>query len=198
MEHIPTHLRAIFAVLRAAIGPHTARPAHRAVLTYVWNYLNRTAARFERLYTLWQAGKLPKSRPTLAKPAPPAPAIAPASTPALPSATPRIPRARIWLIRIAGHQAAAGASQFQHFLTRPDLAEFLRQVPRAARLLRPICPALGIDLPPALALPPRPPRTRAPKPPAAPREPLRYGKHSPAAIRRYSPGRIPKLIFRPA
>ena len=46
----------------------------------------------------------------------------------------------------------------------PELRLFATEVPRAARLLRPLCHALGIRPPAELQLPPRPRRKRPPRP----------------------------------
>ena len=68
--------------------------------------------------------------------------------------------------------AGAGRPELEHMLLHhPDLPAFLAAAPQAARLLRPICRLLQVDLPPILQLPPRPkpaPRPKAARPdPAA-------------------------------
>ncbi|MBV8398427.1 MAG: hypothetical protein JOZ17_06765, partial [Acetobacteraceae bacterium] len=44
--------------------------------------------------------------------------------------------------------------------TNADAAAFIAQVPQSRRILRPLCHMLGIELPEALHLPPRPKRKR--------------------------------------
>jgi hypothetical protein len=60
-------------------------------------------------------------------------------------------------------QAAAMLHMMLH--EAPDARAFLTEVPRAARLLRPLCHALAVDPPAWLKLPPRPRRPRAARPP---------------------------------
>ena len=79
----------------------------------------------------------------------------------------------------------------------------LAAAPQAASILRPILHVLATDLPAELALPPRPPRPRPPRPrkprPTRPPAPeIRWGKYDLRAIRRYSPGRIPKPMSKTA
>ena len=64
--------------------------------------------------------------------------------------------------------AEAGA-WLHYFLQRDDMPAFLAAVPRAGRLLRPLCHMLGVPLPEYLKLPPRPrkPRARKPRTPRA-------------------------------
>ena len=170
MNILVTHLRAIMTGLRAAIAAHAARPyadaglAPRpitpelraapsqppaAIFVLIWSYIGRTAARLERLITLWQAGTLP----TPQTPRPRAP-----NSPSQP-AKPRLPRGRAWLAAAAGYQTRGHASQLNHLLARPDFENFAAAVPQAARLLRPLCHMLGIA--PHFA---RPPRARTPRP----------------------------------
>ena len=160
MNALATRFRVIMDGLRAAIGAHLARDRSReAAFTLVWSYLGRLTRRFERLFDNWQSGTLPRPRPSRAgvqrKPA---------------DRKPRLPRGRTWVVAAIGYQAAGHAGQLQHLLADPDIEKFLRDVPQAGRLLRPLCAMLGItaspDVPAVLALPP-PPRFR-PAPPSPP------------------------------
>ena len=119
----------------------------------------RAITRLLALFAHWQAGTLPKPRFDYPRP--------------LPQATPRprrpyqrLPRTRAWAgARV--FELRSYASQLSHLLANPDMAPFLTACPQAGRLLRPLCHAIGADLPPLLALPPRPRvhRTRPPGPP---------------------------------
>ena len=163
------HLTEIITTLRAAIAacahPLVQRePARAPFFLILHNRVGRAARLIARLYTLWQAGRLPKPRPSQAG--------------ATRTRTPPVvtfPRARAWLVRIGGYRIAASGSHLQYFLQRPDLPEFLAAAPQALRHLRPLCQMLGADLPPGLLpaglQPPKPParpRIKPPKPPAAP------------------------------
>jgi hypothetical protein len=75
------------------------------------------------------------------------------------------------MIKRAGHHAAAYMSQLQHILDQPDTRQFLAEVPRAARLLRPLAHLLGLaPRPAAIARPARAktPREKPPRPPKPP------------------------------
>ncbi len=189
MQTLATLFTAILADLRSTIGAAAGRtPARAPLCTLVWAYLARAARRFDRLYTQWRAGTLP------------APGPARPGRPVTPRTTPRLPAGYAWIIGLAGHQAANLGSQLTHLLARPDAADFLREVPRAARMLRPLCHALAQPEPiprPPRPRPPRPRPARPPKPPAPPSDPPRHGKYTPSQIRRYRPGRIPDFILKP-
>jgi len=209
MHPLATLFTVILAGLLAAIGDSAAlrfrdpaladrTAARTALLTRAWHYIGRTAARLERLIALWQAGTLPNPHPARAK------------RPATAHPKSHFPTSHAWLVATVGYTAAGRASQLNHLLARPDLADFFAAAPQAGRLLRPLCRMLGIDPPPALARPkpPRKPRTPpaptpqspAPPPPEPPPPaPPRHGKYPVSKLlRRYSPGKIPVLILRPA
>ena len=66
------------------------------------------------------------------------------------------PRGSMWLVRLAGHEAAGMGSQLRHLLRHPDMVALLLAAPQAARLLRPMCRMLGVEtslLDPRLPLP---------------------------------------------
>ena len=188
MIDIPASLTLILSGLRAAIGAYVARrgqtpgvvwlgtraympvvapqtPFERiiaAIPAETWTLLltriGRISGRFHALYHHWRAG-------TLSKPAPSRPGR-PSRAPA-----PRLPTRQAWVIAAVGYQAAGRAAQLNALMAEPQFAEFITAVPRAGRLLRPLCRILGIaPLPPVLARPPRTrppviPKPRAPKPP---------------------------------
>jgi hypothetical protein len=153
-----------------------APPAPRPIPADTWRLLaaraQRLAWRFRRLVEAWQAGTLappraPRPRATAAPPAPRAPAPR--------SPVPRLPRERGWVNRRLG--AAAPCAGLLHALLQfPALQSFVAEVPRAGRLLRPICHALAVDPPAWLKLPPRPaprrPRARPSPPPSPPPAPI--------------------------
>ena len=201
-------LTAILSGLRAAIGASSAlvarnpafaglAAARSALLVRAWSYIGRTSTRLARLFARYQAATLAQStlaQSTLAKPRLPRPG----RTTPLP-ATLRLPTRKSWIVATIGYTAAGHASQLNHLLARPDFAAFLAATPQAGRLLRPLCHILGIPTPPAIARPKpaRKPRT-PPAPASKPPEPPRYGKYPASAMRRYSPGKIPLPILRPA
>ncbi|MBV8402409.1 MAG: hypothetical protein JOZ17_27360, partial [Acetobacteraceae bacterium] len=60
-----------------------------------------------------------------------------------------------------GSEVACRRSQLEHWLTtNAEAAAFIAEVPQSRRILRPLCHMLGIELPEALRLPPRPKRKR--------------------------------------
>ena len=76
------------------------------------------------------------------------------------------------MVKRAGYRAAAYLSQLAHILEQPETRHFLTEVPRAARLLRPLAHLLGLHpLPTAIALPARAKPAPRPKPPRAPKPP---------------------------
>jgi len=162
MSIIPTLFASIIAGLRAAVAVYAVRDRVRqAELTLAWYRIGRAAARFAALFARWQSATLPLSRPSRA---------GRASTP---RPRPYFPTGRAWL---AGnrHEVCGFASQLNHFLARPDLADFLAAAPQAGRILRPLCHMLGLDPPEKLRLPQRPRRPRprpATVPPASPPSP---------------------------
>ncbi|MCC6716387.1 MAG: hypothetical protein IT555_00740 [Acetobacteraceae bacterium] len=192
MSSLATLFANILTGLRAAIGAHLGRDRTRADLFMLaWARIGRAAQRFQRLFDRWQAGALPRPRPSRA------------GRPGTKREKPHFPTGRAWLVAAVGYQAAGHASQLQHFLARPDLADFLAAAPQAGRILRPLCRMLGLTPPAMLALPIRPqpqaPQPQAPQPHASRPPPgetptaPRHGKYTPAQIRRYRPGRMPKF-----
>ena len=157
MHPLATLFTTILAALRVAVATHVHRhPVQAPLLNLACTYISRTAQRLARLIAHWQAGTLPPLRP--AQP----------GRESRPITTPRLPTARTWLVAQVGYTAAGRGSQLQYLLATPECAAFLREVPRAGRLLRPLARMLGLNPIPEIALPPRPPRPRhalAPRPP---------------------------------
>ena len=169
MTTLATTFRAILTGFQAVIGIVARKEPHRdAFLAQIYHHLNRTIQRFEKLVAHWRNNTLPRQR----KPRPGAGALRP--SPARPQTTPRLPRGQSWLIRNVDHYNARGhASQLQHFLATPECVQFLAEVPRATRILRPLAKSLGIqmpgDPPPPIPKPARPPKPASTPPlPSAP------------------------------
>ncbi len=143
----------------------------------LWSRLRRTAERFARLAAKVQAGTLPPPRRRLRSPRPARPQKL------------RLPRGVAWLLRRLP-QAASAASQLQHLLADPAMADLLAAAPQAGRLLRPLCQMLGIRPPPARAAPVRRRSGRRPRP-ARPAVPGRRRARGPASSPRPSPASRP-------
>lgn len=144
--------RAILVGLLALIAQVAAQDRARApFLGRAITYLNRRLQRLEALLAHWRANTLP--RPCNPRP----------GRPRYPSTAPRFPEGHAWLLRaVDHHNARASASQLQHLLATPDCAEFLAAIPRAARILRPLARALGLQMPGDP--PPKPPKPARPAP----------------------------------
>ncbi len=157
MLFLSTLLGAILDDMRHALARAAARDrAHADLLVALWTRIGRLSTRFERLYHRWRTGTL--------RPLPPPRATACRA----PRPRRRFPTGRAWLCRIT-REANAHGSQLQYLFAAPDFRDFLAAVPRAARILRPLCPMFGIDpgdLPQALFPPPRR-RDRPAAPPIA-------------------------------
>jgi hypothetical protein len=109
-------------------------------IVLIWSRLRRIATRFARHATI---------PPAPSRPAKPRPARPRQSRPHL------LPRRKAWLLRLVP-EAAAGASQFRHFLADPETASLLAAAPQLLGILNPLCRMLGIRA------------MQAPRPPAAP------------------------------
>ena len=156
------------AIAACGTGAWLAGP----LMLLLWSRLRRTAERFARLAEKVRAGALPPPRRRLRSPRPAQPP------------PPLLPRGFAWLVRRLP-QAASAASQLQHLLADPAMADLLAAAPQAGRLLRPLCQMLGVRPPPARSLssgrpqagpvgPPPPVRPAAPSRPACrPRPPPR-------------------------
>ena len=113
----------------------------------------------------------PHPRPTSSRPASQRPASQrPASL--------RLPTRPGWLISQAWPSVTYG-NYFCLLLEDPQMVALLQAAPQLKRQLRPILRLLMLELPPALALPPRPPRAARPRPPRAerPKKPRRAPWH---------------------
>ena len=155
----------------------------------IWTRISRTRQRLLRLLTRIAAGHLPR--------APRKPGAAPRRSGA---SAPFPNRRHGWLPIMLDHNARGLASQLNHLLHTPGVAEVIAAEPGAVRTLRPLCRMLGVDLPAVLrppARPPAPPRQRPPKPAATPPAPFdppdRPIPRNILAAARYWQRRAPKI-----
>jgi hypothetical protein len=180
-------LGSILAALCDVVAVHCEK--NRAVVPIfqlLWGRFNRTAARFEFLFTRWCEGRLPAPR----SPAPqnpdaqnpdvePRPDREPGATDPLPV----LPRRHGWLAALVP-QAETFGTQLRYLLTDPDLATFLAEVPQAGRMLLPLCRMLGVKpLPQMLPLKrpkpaPTPPEQAAEPPPPRPPSAAKIAKQA--------------------
>ena len=141
------------------------------IWSLLWFRLHRLANRLTRLHDRWQAGTLPKPRVRPASATPrTTPRQPPARIPTFPMpGTPlvdppaRLPRGHGWVLKRLPH-CAEQSGRLHDLLQRAETRRFVEDAPQAARLLRPLCRALGVDQPDWLRLPKRPRRPRPPKP----------------------------------
>ena len=129
--------RTILTGLMAVIATIAAKDRTRTeFLVRVHHHLNRTIQRFGRLVAHWRNNTLPKQ----GKPRP--------GRPTRPQTTLRLPTGKAWLQRALNDNAANGhAAHLQHFLTTTEFTQFLAEVPRATRILRPLARARGLQMP---------------------------------------------------
>ena len=179
MSNLAERLLLIVATLRAALGAYgrrlasppqqvwlgltlytpipTPEPLPRLapeLWTLFWNRLGRPARRVQALYDQWRAGTLKPMRVRPARERAARPVTAP----------PRLPSAFAWVPRRAP-ECGPAAGMLEFLLQDEETHRFVQQVPLAARQLRPLCRALGVQQPAWLKLPPRPRKPRPPRPP---------------------------------
>jgi hypothetical protein len=135
--------------------PERLPPLSPAQWQLFWNRTGRALRRVAVLYQAWIAGTLQPPRPHAR--------TTPEATPEPRPSPLRLPRGFAWLNHRAPEIAPA-AGMLDILVQEPELRRFAMQVPRAARLLRPLCHALGIRPPAELQLPPRPRKPRPPRP----------------------------------
>ena len=155
---------------RWIIAPHGDLPILPGpIWTLLWFRLERMANRLTRLYDRWQTNTLPTPRKATQRPKTlrtPPPQIPELPAPGMPlvDAPPRLPRGHGWVTRRIP-EAGPSAGALHDLLQAANIRDFVQAAPQAARLLRPLCRALGIDQPAWLKLPPRPRTPRKPRPP---------------------------------
>ena len=135
----------ILSDLQAAIAVVAARERHlTGLLVAVWARIARMRTRLERLVALWRAGMLPAPRKSRA-----------GETRTRVRTKSEIPTAPAWLLE-AVFEARAFGSQLEHLLSGEEAAAFLAAVPRAGRILRPLCRMLGVGVAARTTRRPRP------------------------------------------
>ncbi len=174
MSNLASHLAAILTGLQKAIAVFAADPSRTAFLVFVWTRVGRMSKRFQRLYTHWQNGTLPK-------PGAPRPGRTRAARAPEPF---RFPGKSGWLVGLHGYTIVASASQFRHWLTTPEAVAFLAAAPQARRILNPLGRMLGVKLDMPYGIPLLPPPAAAepdpaPAPPAPHPQPTPIVGHSP-------------------
>ena len=155
----------LIAALYAAVAARLTRPGRPGLegtlIILICTRLQRMAARFTRLAARVAAGQTVMPRPR--------PAAAPPRRQASPYQ--RLPRKKSWLLQLVP-AAAFGAPHLQILLDDPATQALLSAAPQLGRTLRPLCRALGLDLPPPLQrpkpAPARPPAAPASRTPDAP------------------------------
>ncbi len=156
---------------RWIIAPHGDLPILPGpIWTLLCLRLQRLNNRLTRLYDRWQTNTLPTPRPTTTRPDSVRHSRAPERIQSMPmagaelvEAPARLPRARGWITRRIP-EAGPSAGWLEHLLQQPHTQDFVQAAPQVARLLRPLCHALGVDQPDWLKLPPRPRTPRKPRP----------------------------------
>ncbi len=156
--------------VRWIIAPHGDLPILPGpVWTLLWFRLQRLNNRLTRLYERWQTNTLPTPRKpthrpkTAQRPTPPQIPELPAPGMPLVDAPTRLPQGQGWITRRIP-EAGPSAGHLHDLLQNPHTQDFVQAAPQAARLLRPLCHALGVDQPAWLQLPPRPRPARKPRP----------------------------------
>jgi hypothetical protein len=162
---VTRRLAAILGALAALVARAFLKDIrHVACIVPLWNYIGRTARRFDRVMARLAAGQLHPATPRARTARPPSPR----------ETTPRPPRGyptnRDWLLAALRHEAAGYGSQLNHLLSEPETAALIAAAPQAARLLRPLCRMLGIS--PAAIRP-------TPCPATPSRQPGRRPRHDP-------------------
>ena len=182
MRSITDHLTLLVDLLKRAIGVHLDRqarlrphvptmglgidytppqpppgptPLPQQAYELLWHRAHRIAHRFLALFARWQANTLPTPR------------IHPKRT-RKPTAqtTLRLPRAFGWANKRLPEAAPAAGYLEDLIVNRAaELRPFLQAAPQAGRLLRPLCHAIGAELPPCLMPAARPRLQRPPRPP---------------------------------
>ena len=177
---VAARFAALIETLCGAVAARGAKgafgAANGALVVLLWSRLRRAVRRFAIL-----AAGAPPPRRRASRPRHRA-----ARTPAV-----ALPRRAAWLLAPVP-EACAVAGRLRDLLETPEARALIASEPRAGRLLRPLCRALGLRLPACLRLPPRsrpavaPAKARAaapttatphpaPAPRLSPRRPVRPG-----------------------
>jgi hypothetical protein len=141
------------------VRTETAQP----FLIFLWFRLRRLHRRLATLAAQLALG-LPLSPPPRAEPS----SLSDRPSPA--KATRYLPTTKGWLFDL-DIRFAAYTEYFRDLLAQPEMESLLDAAPHLRRQLRSVLRPLTANLPPILALPPRPPRPRPATPPAPRRAP---------------------------
>jgi hypothetical protein len=136
---VSANLRTILLGLMAALGGFGLQAA-QAVLLY--RRIGRIAGRIERMMVRYRAGRLRRAMERKAR-----------LGGAIRKANCTLPRRFGWLVMAGGHRAAGFGAQIDALLRTPEMAELLAAAPQAARILRPLCRALAVEMPGVSAAP---------------------------------------------
>jgi hypothetical protein len=162
----------LIALIRDAVQRHARIdvPAFLPFATYFTQKLTRTRAKIEALFLKWQTGWRPKPREYVFS----------GNRPASVRTTPDVPTRKGWyadaLAFDKSHDVAVYTSELEEYLHNPVMQEFLKDVPQAGRLLRPIAQMFHAKIPEVLErpknpFPKRPYKPRPPKPKPVPQPP---------------------------
>ena len=145
---VAARFAALIETLCGAVAARGAKgafgAANGALVVLLWSRLRRAAFRFGIL-----AAGAPPPRRRASRPRHRA-----ARKPVL-----ALPRRAAWLLAPVP-EASAVAGRLRDLLQTPEAQALIASEPRAGRLLRPLCRALGLRLPACLRLPSRPRRSR--------------------------------------
>ena len=156
-ETVSARLRLILRGLLAALGGFGLE-AMRALVLY--RRISAISGRIERMLTRFRAGRLWRISQRKAR------------VGAFACGERTLPRRFGWLVMAGGHRAAGFGAQLQAVLAVPEMVALLAAAPEAARLLRPLCRALAMEIP-GFPVAPRKPRTKRPRKPRPKPEPFR-------------------------
>jgi hypothetical protein len=176
----------IIAWTRNLIGCRVSgRPALIPIMMLISVRLGRAAQRFERLLARYRAGTLRAPIPR-AKSTHPRPPPVRWEHPGDAWRMLRMPRSHAWLLRHVQETATAKVG-LEYLMAEPDFAAVLAAAPQMARIFRPICRLLGVEMMPEAFRPlPRKPRPKPAPPPELP--PLRWRGYEIPKGRKKPPG----------
>ena len=111
------------------------------LILLIWRRMARVELRFKRLMALLAAGKVP------AEPKARAPRAAAEDKPAVEKPKRVVmPSGHLWLVRMFPGDAAAFAERMQILVSDPRTQQVLAAVPKAIKILQPVCRILGVAL----------------------------------------------------
>ena len=191
---LPSHFQDAFAaIIRALCGGLAGRYARpnnfpQPLFVALHTFLSSRIRRFASLVARVRAGtiRIRPPRPRLLRSGSARPPRPPAYY---------LSHRRGWLLPVIPG-AIAYASQLNHLLAQPDMAELIARAPTLGRLLRPLAHMLAMDLPAALQRP-APVRAARPKPEKPKPTPPDYTAPSrrPSIVVRGT--RLPRRVFGP-